>query len=38
MRSNGVKKLFVSSSEKLVNGVEVLFPMIAGGNILSIDI
>ena len=34
----GIKKIFVSSAEKLVNTVETIFPMIAGGNIVAIDI
>ncbi|MBA4198038.1 MAG: hypothetical protein C0459_10840 [Chitinophaga sp.] len=38
MRSKGIKKIFVSSAEKLVNTVETIFPMIAGGNIVAIDI
>lgn len=37
-RSVGIKKLFVSTSEKIVNGVEALFPLVSGGNILEIVI
>jgi len=37
-RSGGLKKLLVSTSEKIVNGVESLFPLVAGGNILEIDV
>jgi SAM-dependent methyltransferase len=37
-RSVGIKKLFVSTSEKIVNGVEILFPLVAGGYILEIDV
>lgn len=38
LKSNGIKKIFVKSIERLINTFEYLFPMTSGGYIVKIDL
>lgn len=38
MRSTGIKKHFIKFSEKIINGIEYLFPLTGGGYIIDIEI